>query len=156
MAGLASPIFPKRERIVSRKLIEQLFSKGSARRMQGRACSSHTEPQPALAEGKGSNHSISAFPLRIVYMEKKREEGEEPVQILVSVSKRHFKRAVKRNRVKRQIREAYRHHKQILADKVPQDTALAIAFIWLADELFDSLQVNRSVKRLLEKVAESV
>ena len=89
-------------------------------------------------------------------MEKKREEGEEPVQILVSVSKRHFKRAVKRNRVKRQIREAYRHHKQILADKVPQDTALAIAFIWLADELFDSLQVNRSVKRLLEKVAESV
>ena len=89
-------------------------------------------------------------------MEKKREEGEEPVQILVSVSKRHFKRAVKRNRVKRQIREAYRHNKQILADKVPQDTALAIAFIWLADELLDSQQVNRSVKRLLEKVAESV
>ena len=89
-------------------------------------------------------------------MEKKREEGEEPVQILVSVSKRHFKRAVKRNRVKRQIREPYRHHKQILADKVPQDTALAIAFIWLADELLDSQQVNRSVKRLLEKVAESV
>ena len=89
-------------------------------------------------------------------MEKKREEGEEPVQILVSVSKRHFKRAVKRNRVKRQIREAYRHHKQILVDKVPQGTALAIAFIWLADELLDSRQVDRSVKRLLEKVAESV
>ena len=131
MAGLVSPTFHKRERIVSRKLIEQLFS-------------------------KGSNHSTSVFPLRIVYMEKKREEGEEPVQILVSVSKRHFKRAVKRNRVKRQIREAYRHYKQILADKVPQDTVLAIAFIWLADELLDSQQVNRSVKRLLEKVAESV
>ena len=104
-----SPTFSKRERIVSRKLIEQLFS-------------------------KGSNHSTSVFPLRIVYMEKKREEGEEPVQILVSVSKRHFKHAVKRNRVKRQIREAYRHHKQILAGKVPEDIALALAFIWLANE----------------------
>ena len=89
-------------------------------------------------------------------MEKEREEGEEPVQILVSVSKRHFKRAVKRNRVKRQIREAYRHHKQILAERVPQDKTLAIAFIWLADELFESQQVEKSVKRLLEKVVESV
>ena len=131
MTGLASPTFSKRERIVSRKLIELLFS-------------------------KGSNHSTSAFPIRIVYMEKEREEGEEPVQILVSVSKRHFKRAVKRNRVKRQIREAYRHHKQILAEKVPQDKTLAIAFIWLADELFESQQVERSVKRLLEKMAESI
>ena len=131
MTGLASPTFSKRERIVSRKLIELLFS-------------------------KGSNHSTSAFPIRIVYMEKEREGGEEPVQILVSVSKRHFKRAVKRNRVKRQIREAYRHHKQILAEKVPQDKTLAIAFIWLADELFESQQVERSVKRLLEKMAESI
>jgi len=89
-------------------------------------------------------------------MEKEREEDEEPVQILVSVSKRHFKRAVKRNRVKRQIREAYRHHKQILAEKMPQDTSLAIAFIWLADELLDSQQVEKSVKRLLEKVAENI
>ena len=120
MTGLASPTLSKRERIVSRKLIELLFSKGSSR-------------------------STSAFPLRIVFMEKTREKGEEPVQILVSVSKRHFKRAVKRNRVKRQIREAYRHHKSI-----------AIAFIWLADELFDSQQVERCVKRLLGKVAESV
>lgn len=131
MAGLASPTFNKRERIVSRKLIEQLFS-------------------------KGSSHSTSAFPLRIVYLEKKREDGEEPVQILVSVSKRHFKHAVKRNRVKRQIREAYRRQKTRLIEKVPQDMALAIAFIWLADELLDSQQVDRSVKRLLEKVAESV
>lgn len=128
---VASPTLSKRERIVSRKLIELLFSKGSSR-------------------------STSAFPLRIVFMEIAREEGEEPVQILVSVSKRHFKRAVKRNRVKRQIREAYRHHKTILTAKVPEDKSIAIAFIWLADELFDSQQVERCVKRLLGKVAESI
>ena len=131
MTGFASPTLSKRERIVSRKLIELLFSKGSSR-------------------------TISAFPLRIVFMEKSREENEEPVQILVSVSKRHFKRAVKRNRVKRQIRETYRHHKTILAEKVADDKSLAIAFIWQADELYDSQRVERCVERLLGKVAECI
>ena len=131
MTGLASATFSKKERIVSKKLIEQLFS-------------------------KGNSHSISAFPLRIVYMEKEREEGEAPVQVMVSVSKRHFKRAVKRNRVKRQVREAYRQHKQLLTEKITEGKSLAVAFIWLADELCESTKVEKSVRRLLEKVAESV
>jgi ribonuclease P protein component len=131
MTGLASATFSKKERIVSRKLIEQLFS-------------------------KGNSHSTSAFPLRVVYMEKDRDEGEEPVQIMISVSKRHFKRAVKRNRVKRQIREAYRHHKNILLGSVPEGKQVAAAFIWLADELCDSSQVESSVRLLLGKVAERV
>lgn len=129
MAETASLTFPKRERIVSRKLIEQLFS-------------------------KGSSQSMSAFPLRIVYMQKA-PEGE-PLQVLVSVSKRHFRHAVDRNRVKRQIREAYRRHRQLLAERIPEDKALAIAFIWLSDEHCDSRRVEKSVVRLLEKVAGSL
>ena len=129
MTDSASLTFNKRERIVSRKLIEQLFS-------------------------QGSSHSTSAYPLRIVYMQTERDTVL--VQILVSVSKRHFKHAVKRNRVKRQIREAYRHHKQLLTEKVPEDKSLAIAFIWLSDELHSSRQVGNSVRRLLEKVADSL
>lgn len=131
MTGFASPTLKKRERIVSRKLIERLFS-------------------------KGSNQSTSAFPLRAVFMTGERQEGEEPVQILVSVSKRHFKRAVKRNRVKRQIRESYRHHKQILTEHISQEQVLYLAIVWLADELYDSSQVEKSLRRLLEKVAKSV
>ena len=131
MPGSASPTFNKRERIVSRTLIEKLFS-------------------------KGSSQSTSAFPLRVVYMQEERKEGEEPVQILISVSKRHFKRAVKRNRVKRQIRECYRHHKQILAEKITEGQALYVAFIWLSDELSSTPQVERSVKKLLEKVSEAL
>ena len=129
MAGIASPVFSKRERIVSRKLIEQLFS-------------------------KGSSFSVSAFPLRIVVLETKRVADDIPVQVLISVSKRHFKPAVDRNRVKRQVREAYRHHKQILTEKVQQEQTLAIAFIWLADELLESATVEKSVKKLLGKAAE--
>ena len=123
------PTFSKRERIVSKKLIEQLFS-------------------------KGSSFSISAFPLRIVVMETAQVADDVPVQVLVSVSKRHFKHAVDRNRVKRQIREAYRHHKQILTEKVQQQQTLAIAFIWLADGLHESATVEKSVRILLGKAAE--
>ena len=129
MAGIASPTFNKRERIVSKKLIEQLFS-------------------------KGSSFSISAFPLRIVVMETARVTDDVPIQVLVSVSKRHFKHAVDRNRVKRQIREAYRHHKQILTERVQQQQTLAIAFIWLADGLHESATVEKSVRILLGQAAE--
>ena len=87
-------------------------------------------------------------------METARVANDVPVQVLVSVSKRHFKHAVDRNRVKRQVREAYRHHKQILTEKVQQEQTLAIAFIWLADELYESATVEKSVRKLLGKVAE--
>ena len=60
----------------------------------------------------GSSQSVSAFPLRAVYQTIERREGHAPVQILISVPKKRFKHAVDRNRVKRQIREAYRRHRQ--------------------------------------------
>ena len=77
----------KEERICSKKLIEKLFKGGRSK-------------------------SMVAYPLRVVYAQKADDEGENvPAQMLVSVSKRHFKHAVDRNRVKRQVREAYRKHK---------------------------------------------
>ena len=74
----------KRERMNSKILIEKLFSGGSK--------------------------SLSAFPLRIVYMLVE-DENLPTASLLISVPKKRFKRAVKRNRVKRQIREAYRKNK---------------------------------------------
>ena len=62
----------------------------------------------------GVSKSFSIFPIRVVYMPV--EQGEASASILICVSKRRFKRAVKRNRVKRQIREAYRKNKSILLE----------------------------------------
>lgn len=123
----------KEERIVSRTLIEQLFT-------------------------GGKSHAMSAFPLRMVYMLHEREESEPQAKVLVSVSKRYFKRAVKRNRVKRQIREAYRHSKSILTETQGSNptTAIAIAFIWMDARLHSSADIDRCMASLLSRLNEKV
>ena len=101
----------------------------------------------------GFSRSFSVFPLRAVYMSV--EQQEVPVSILISVPKKRFKRAVKRNRVKRQIREAYRNNKgplwQVLQEK---GLCLTIAFIYLSDELCRTEEIEEKVKVLLARIAE--
>lgn len=123
----------RQERIKSRKTVEQLFA-------------------------GGKSHSMADFPLRIVYMQTKRMAEEPPVQMMVSVSKRHFKHAILRNRVKRQVREAYRLNKQALTDAVAQrfDMSLKIAFIWQADKTFPSTAVHQHMRTLLQRMTEKL
>ena len=121
----------KEERITSRKRIDMLFNGGRSR-------------------------SMAAFPLRLVYMENEREGACPPAQLLVSVPKRCFKRAVKRNRVKRQVREAFRHHKHLIWDVLDADRCLALAFIWQDGRLYESAEVDQRVRSLLERLAEKL
>lgn len=120
----------KSERLDKKKVIEKMFAGGS--------------------------RSFSVFPLRVVYLPVE-EELEAPVSILVSVSKRRFKRAVKRNRVKRQIREAYRMNKHgLLAVLTEKKCRLAVAFIYLSDQLVDSSVIEDRMKTALARIAEKV
>jgi len=64
-------------------------------------------------EGK----SISNYPIRVLYKQVKPEPGI-PLKVAISVPKRTFKKAVDRNRIRRQIREIYRIHKTQLWDKL--------------------------------------
>lgn len=101
----------------------------------------------------GKARSFSLFPLRVVYLPL--DELEAQAAILVSVPKKRFKRAVKRNRVKRQIREAYRLSKHILLPVLQQqECRLAIAFIYLSDELMDSALIEEKMKIALVRIAE--
>lgn len=103
----------------------------------------------------GSSRSFSVFPLRVVYMPA--ENQEEPVSILISVSKRRFKRAVKRNRVKRQIRESYRKNKAELSRfMVEKEQNLAVAFIYLSDQLISSAEIEAKIKLLLTRMIEKL
>ena len=127
--GKPTMTFGKSEHIISRKTIERLFA--------------------------GGNRSMVAYPIRMVYMPV--ESVDMPVQVLVSVSKRHFKRAVKRNRVKRQIREAYRKNKNNLTVAASEaKMAYALGFIFMADELFPSTAIDESISRLLTRLREKI
>lgn len=110
----------KSERICEYHLIEQIFSR---------------------KEGG----SLSHFPLRLIYY-----PSADGNKILISVPKRHFKRAVDRNRIKRQVREAYRKNKSLIAN-----CSFAIAFIWTAGKMLDTMEVEAKVVHLLTSLNKS-
>ena len=124
-----APTFSKEERIVSNLLIESLFE-------------------------KGNSQSLSAYPLRAVYLRTEHRKGCAPVQLLISVPKKKFKHAVDRNRVKRQIREAYRKNKALLEGTVDEGQMLLIAIIWLSDKHYATNEVEKRVINLLKQMAK--
>lgn len=130
--GMPKNTFHKSERLSSLIAIDRLFNGGS--------------------------RSFSAFPIRIVYrLEEMKNTDTSNVEILVTVSKRHFHHAVQRNRVKRQIREAYRANRTALKEAiVAAQKRILIAFIWQDDKLWESQEINERVQKLLDRVAEKI
>ena len=97
--------------------------------------------------------SFSAYPLRVIYV-KKKPVADVPVSILISVPKKRFKRAVKRNRIKRLIRETYRLNKNALWESLQlSEKGLLIAFIYIGNEICDFSTLNASMKKIITKFA---
>ncbi len=113
--------YGKKEKLKSKKLIDQLFSEGQ---------------------------SVSAFPLRLVFLETPLEEAIV-AKTGVSVSKRHFKTAVDRNRIKRLMREAYRLNKSNYFNKV--STQYAFMILYIGKEKPTYQQVEKKMNVLFDK-----
>jgi ribonuclease P protein component len=119
----------KKERLKSRKQIETLFAQGK---------------------------SFSVFPVRVTYSFVPADE-EPPAQIGVTVSKRYFKKAVDRNRIKRLLREAYRLQKTELAEALRQSGKKGYLFFMYTDKDIASFDIiktamNHCLKRLKQKL----
>lgn len=102
---------------------------------------------------KGAN-SFVAYPLRIVWLPFPEDERtpETPVQMAVSVPKRNFKTAVERNRLKRQIREAYRLHKHGLIEKLnPNDRPIALMIMFIAKEQLTFTEIQAGMLKMIRK-----
>ncbi len=79
----------------------------------------------------------------------KNSSGHPPAaQLLISCSKRNFKKAVDRNLVKRRMREAYRKHKQLL----PPDSYFLIAYIYIAREILSYQFLEEKLKSSLKRL----
>lgn len=119
--------FPKRERLNSKKLIKELFTKGS---------------------------SFHLYPLRIMYLPNP-EENSGPDQVLFSVPKRYFKKAVDRNKIKRRLREAYRRNKHLLNDGNEMPHSFLIGYIYTAKDIIKYQELEDKLKSSLQRLKEN-
>lgn len=130
---MAKPFgFGKKEKLKSRKQIDILFARGK---------------------------SFSIPPIRVTYQFLPVNEAGE-LKAGVTVSKRNFKKAVDRNRIKRLLREGYRLQKQAFSEAVKQKNMNGYLFFTYTDKTIQPYSIietcmQQCLKRLQKKLNES-
>lgn len=117
---LMSFTYPRKEKLKSKRLIAAIF-----------------------AEGK----SISQYPIKLIYL--KVDQQDAFIQAGVTVPKKKFKSAVKRNHLKRLLREAYRLNKGLVFNNT--DDKFAFLFLYLGTETLPFKVVQHKMTLLLKK-----
>jgi ribonuclease P protein component len=121
--------FHKEERLCSKIILERLF-----------------------VEGK----SLFMFPFKVVYMPIDLID-EVPVQVVFSVPKRTFKHAVKRNLLRRRMREAYRLNKSVfLKTSSIQNSSYAVIIIYIDKKEQDYKVIERGMIKVFEQLSKKL
>lgn len=99
--------------------------------------------------------SFGQYPLRFVWLPMEANDGDFPVQFTVSVPKKKFKKAVDRNRLRRQIRETYRLHKHILYRQLENTQKIyALMVIYVAKEAVEYAEIENNMNRGVRRLAK--
>ncbi len=119
--------FRPNERLKSRKTIGELFKSGN---------------------------SFGVYPLRAVWIEVEQLPGNCPFQMTASVPKKRFPKAVDRNRIRRQVREAFRLHKHRLQQaNAPAPKPIALMILYTGVEMLPYASIEEAMIRLVKKLA---
>jgi len=113
--------YSRKEKLKSRKLIEQVFRDGK---------------------------SFTVSSIKIFYLQP-HAPLNFPVKVGVGVSSRNFKKAVERNRIKRLLREAYRTEKLLLHQYLKEHNRQIIIFLLYTDKLLPDYVALKTKMRLL-------
>jgi ribonuclease P protein component len=121
--------FKKEERLCSKKLLEELFRNGS---------------------------SFFLYPFRISSLPATLDTAV-PVQVVISVSKRRFKRASDRNLIKRRIRESYRIIKaeQLYPFLREQNLQVLLSISYVGNEILAYPEIDTKLKEAIERLKVS-
>jgi ribonuclease P protein component len=112
--------FPKKEKLKSKVLFESLFMDGK---------------------------SVSQFPLKLIYLNTHFDDGSK-IKVGVVAPKKKFKSAVDRNRIKRLLREAYRHNKSLIFNNIEGN--FAFLFLYLGGKMPGYTDIESTMQRLME------
>jgi len=128
MNGCSGYKFKKEERLTGKKSIDLLFKIGI---------------------------HINKFPIRVIFNIVYDDLQKYPAKVLFGISKKKFKRAVKRNLIKRRMREAYRLNKNllytILNDKKKK---IHIAFIYEGTDITDFKTIEQLIKEIFIEISK--
>jgi len=114
--------FGKEERLCSRKEITRLFEEGN---------------------------SFFSYPFNLIWI-KSDKKLPCPAQLAISVSRKSFKKAVTRNRIKRLIREAWRLEKVVLYEYLKQHSiCLIVTLIYVGNDVPDPGELRAKVEELI-------
>jgi len=122
--------FTKEERLCSKKIIQDLFSGNQT---------SQVNHYPLMAIWK-----MIELPTTL------------PVQVLITVPKKKFKKAHDRNRIRRQIKECYRLQKNILYEVLSMKRLqCAVVMVYIAKEKLNYTKIDHACSAIIKNIAES-
>ena len=117
-------------------LIPGLFSLPKAERLSGR-----TAVSDLFSKGNWGGYGALRYCFR-------KGNGQDVNRIMVSVPKKFFRRAVKRNLLKRRIRESYRRQKSL----IPASAGIDVAFLYNTKDLLDYQSIYDMVGTILKRI----